>query len=67
MIYTDGIEEFFNKKLEPYGLKRMIQNFLKNKNLHPSDILKALIQNLNEFSPDTPLQDDLTIIVAKRI
>ena len=30
VIYTDGIEEFFNKKLEPYGLKRMIQNFLKN-------------------------------------
>jgi len=66
-IYTDGIEEFFNKKLEPFGLKRMIQIFQKNKNLHPSKILKILFQNLKNFSPNTPLQDDITIIVAKRI
>lgn len=66
-IYTDGIEEFFNTNLEPFGIERMTQLFLENNAHHPSEIIRILFENLDEFSQDAPPHDDLTIIVAKRV
>jgi sigma-B regulation protein RsbU (phosphoserine phosphatase) len=69
VIYTDGIEEFFNHQLEAFGVERMIHTFKENKRLHPKEIIQKLFNELKDFAGGKEAYhcDDLTIIVAKRI
>ena len=69
VIYTDGIEEFFNYQLEAFGVERMIKTFKENKRLHPKEIIQKLFKELKNFAggKESYHCDDLTILVAKRI
>ena len=69
VIYTDGIEEFFNYQLEAFGVERMIKTFKENKRLHPKETIQKLFKELKNFAggKESYHCDDLTIIVAKRI
>lgn len=69
VIYTDGIEEFFNYKLEAFGVERMIKTVKENKRLHPKEIIQKLFIELKNFAGGKEAYhcDDLTIIAAKRI
>ncbi len=69
VIYTDGIEEFFNYQLEAFGVERMIKTFKENKRLHPKEAIQKLFKELKNFAggKESYHCDDLTIIVAKRI
>ena len=69
VIYTDGIEEFFNYRLEAFGVERMIKIFKENKGLHPVQIIQELFRELKNFAggKESYHCDDLTIIAAKRI
>ena len=69
VIYTDGIEEFFNYQLEAFGVERMIKTFKENKRSHPKEIIQKLFKKLKEFAggKESYHCDDLTILVAKRI
>jgi sigma-B regulation protein RsbU (phosphoserine phosphatase) len=69
VIYTDGIEEFFNYQLEAFGVERMIKTFKENKRLHPKEIIQKLFKALKNFTGGKEAYhcDDLTIIAAKRI
>jgi len=68
-IYTDGIEEFFNHRLEAFGIDRMIRVFKESSRLHPRDAIMELFRELKEFAEGKPGLhcDDLTIIAVKRI
>jgi serine phosphatase RsbU (regulator of sigma subunit) len=69
IIYTDGIEEFFNYRLEEYGIDRMVKVFKENRARHPREMIISLFQDLKKFSEGQKAYhcDDLTIIAAKRI
>ncbi|MGD2092405.1 MAG: SpoIIE family protein phosphatase [Candidatus Aminicenantes bacterium] len=69
VIYTDGIEEFFNYQLEAFGVERMIKTFKENKHSHPKEIIQKLFKKLKNFAggKESYHCDDLTIIVIKRI
>ena len=69
VIYTDGIEEYFNYQLEAFGIDRMIQSFKESKHLHPREIIHHLFDRLRDFAMGKPAYhcDDLTIIAAKRV
>jgi sigma-B regulation protein RsbU (phosphoserine phosphatase) len=69
VIYTDGIEEFFNYQLEAFGVDRMIKTVKENKRLHPKEIIQKLFTELKNFAGGKEAYhcDDLTILVAKRI
>ena len=69
VIYTDGIEEFFNYQLEAFGVDRMIKTVKENKRLHPKEIIQKLFTELKNFAGGKEAYhcDDLTIIAAKRI
>jgi sigma-B regulation protein RsbU (phosphoserine phosphatase) len=69
VIYTDGIEEFFNYQLEAFGGERMIKTFQENKHLHPKEIIQKLFKELKTFAGGKKSYhcDDLTIIAVKRI
>lgn len=69
VIYTDGIEEFFNYQLEAFGVERMIKTFKENKRLHPKEIIQILFKELKKFAGGKEAYhcDDLTIIGVKRV
>ena len=69
VIYTDGIEEFFNYQLEAFGVERMIKTFKENKRSNPKEIIQKLFIELKNFAGGKEAYhcDDLTILVAKRI
>ena len=68
IIYTDGIEEFFNYRLEAFGVDRMIKACKEHKELHPREIIQELFKDLKDFAEGKEAYhcDDLTIIVAKQ-
>jgi len=68
IIYTDGIEEFFNHRLEAFGIERMIKTCKENKHLHPKEIIHQLFKELKDFAEGKESYhcDDLTIIAAKK-
>lgn len=68
-IYTDGIEEYFNHRLEAFGIERMISAIREKCGGHPKDIVEHMFDRLKEFADGEEAYhcDDLTIIVAKRV
>ncbi len=66
-IYTDGIEDLFNSKYEPFGSDRLISFLMKKKDKSPSEIIKSLFLELTRYAPSPQYCDDITIIIAKRI
>lgn len=66
VIYTDGITEATNKKYEQFGIEP-IKDIIKENHAKPTDeIVGLIIDRLEEFTEYKPLEDDLTLIVAKR-
>ena len=69
VIHTDGIEEFFNYRLEAFGVERMVNACKDQKHLHPQEIIQHLFKVLKDFADGKEAYhcDDLTIIVVKRV
>lgn len=66
ILYTDGITEAFNGKNEIFSLERLC-NLICQQPCPPPDVLiKKIIQAVNRFCGSTPLQDDITLLVAQR-
>ena len=65
-IYSDGLEEAMNPRLEMFGLQRMTSTLIENRNKAPHEIIKNIQNRVIDFCGSKPLHDDLTMIVAKR-
>ena len=59
ILYTDGITDARNNKNEMYGEDRLL-TFLNKFN--DSDPIKALLNDVNQFSKDTKQFDDMTLL-----
>ncbi|MDH5719262.1 MAG: ATP-binding protein [Spirochaetia bacterium] len=70
ILFTDGIYEQFNNKQKEYGDLRFY-DFIKNKiipgikNKKASEISEEIIKEINNFRDNEPINDDITLIVAK--
>jgi len=67
VIYTDGLEEAMNKKDEQFGLERIIQTVIDNKEMDSKGIIKVLENEAEAYCGGRILHDDVTMIVAKGI
>ncbi|MFZ0453389.1 MAG: SpoIIE family protein phosphatase [Ignavibacteriaceae bacterium] len=67
ILYTDGLSEAMGKEDEEYGETRII-NFAKNnfENL-PQEFINLLVNDVNEFAGNSKMNDDLTIMVIKKL
>jgi serine phosphatase RsbU (regulator of sigma subunit) len=63
-LYTDGVTESFNPGGEEYGEQRLIAALRRHRALPSSDLLSAILAEVQLFSPNEQ-HDDITIIVAK--
>ncbi len=64
VLYTDGITEADNEAGELFGLERM-DKVLENCSINVSDLLKAVLAAVDEFTGGRPAADDRTLLVAK--
>jgi len=65
LFYTDGITECLNPDGEEYGSRRFLRKIKKCTSLSAEEIVTTLISDVQTFSNDEPLHDDITLVVAK--
>jgi serine phosphatase RsbU (regulator of sigma subunit) len=62
LLYTDGFNDARNKNNEDYGRERIFKFIERNKNSSGDEFIKALSDDVSEFSDNSPQFDDLTVI-----
>ncbi len=68
LLYTDGLTEAFSPDGDLFGEARLAEAALHGNQLATCDELIAAVDDaLNEFIQSTPLGDDLTMLVVKRV
>ncbi|MCK5687313.1 SpoIIE family protein phosphatase, partial [bacterium] len=64
-LFTDGIWEAQNCDGERFGKKRLYSIIQDNSHLSSQQILKSVIDQLNQFLQKEVYQDDATLIIIK--
>ncbi len=63
-LYTDGVTESFNDAEEEFGEERLIEAMRRRPESSSQDLLAAIVDDVQRFSPDQQ-RDDITLIVAR--
>jgi len=66
VCYTDGITEPENEYSEMFGDERLTEVLLKNAGGAPEQIAGAVFDAVQRFTGSPELQDDMTMLVARR-
>jgi sigma-B regulation protein RsbU (phosphoserine phosphatase) len=69
MLYTDGIYEAHDLQQEMYGEERLQASLLRHAAAGASaaDILAGVLQDLDAFVGEAPLEDDVTALVVRAL
>jgi sigma-B regulation protein RsbU (phosphoserine phosphatase) len=66
IFFTDGLTEATNPQLGQFGTEELKTIIKVNRNKSTEEILKIIRKRLSVFVQNKPLEDDITIIIAKR-
>jgi len=66
IMFTDGAKEMRNIDKEEYGLDRILRMLVEKHDLPADDIVKALVDDIDDFRKNVPPHDDMTLVVFKR-
>ncbi|MEG4517403.1 MULTISPECIES: AAA family ATPase [unclassified Microcoleus] len=66
VLYTDGIPEAFDINKEEYGLKRLWQVVVENRQRPAQEIRKAVIDDVRQYIGTQKVFDDITLVVMKQ-
>ncbi|MEW6517094.1 MAG: SpoIIE family protein phosphatase [candidate division FCPU426 bacterium] len=64
-LYTDGVDEAYNRQQEFFGSERLLQTLLKSADLSAADILAGLDRALQDFMAGGSQTDDITMVLVK--
>ena len=64
-LYTDGVTEAANPKLELYGEDRLLTCLSKNYSLEPEKLIRAVRADIDAFAAGAEQYDDITTLVLK--
>ena len=64
-MVSDGLVEMFNASRENYGMENIAETLQNNVEKPAQEIVNNLIAGAAAWSGETPLEDDLTIVVIK--
>jgi len=67
LLYTDGLTEARDAKGEEFGEERLYELLNSCKSLSAEEIKETIMEKVTTFVNNTPLHDDLTIIVIKYV
>ncbi len=65
ILYTDGIPEAIDENRTEYSNERLEQIILKNRHLPVEDFTNAIIEDVQRFIGNTPVVDDITLLVIE--
>ena len=64
-LYTDGVTETMNHMDEEYGEDRLLNVITRTRHYEVNEIISSVINDLNSFHREEPLQDDRTILTLR--
>ena len=66
MLYTDGITESMNIKMEELGLKALLSTLEKYQNDSADNILDKVKERIKQHAGNVPQSDDITLMIIKK-
>jgi sigma-B regulation protein RsbU (phosphoserine phosphatase) len=67
VCFTDGITEPENEYGEMFGEDRLIELIARNAHLDDGRIVEVVLESVREWTATEELQDDMTILLARRV
>lgn len=67
VFFTDGITEPENEYGEMFGEDRLSELFVKNSGRHEEEIIKIVMDAVQQWTASPDRQDDMTLLVARRL
>ena len=64
-VYTDGVSEATNAKLEQFGEKRIIEALNKDPEAAPKEVISNVMEDITEFVDGADQFDDITMLSFK--
>ncbi len=65
ILYTDGVTEASNADGEEFGEARLLATLESNFHLPVEPLLQTIVAAVQEFSPGSEQQDDITLVIAR--
>ncbi len=65
ILYTDGIPEATNINREEYSNQRFEEVVLKNRHLSLEDFTSFIVEDVQRFVGNAPVEDDITLVVLE--
>ncbi len=66
-LYTDGLTEAEDKHDTPYGIERLANKILENKEQNLVECVRSIIKSLNTWEDSRELEDDVSILAFELI
>jgi len=67
VFFTDGVTEPENEYGEMYGEDRLVDLIAKNSHRTEEQIIELVLESVREWTASEELQDDMTILLARRV
>ena len=67
IFYTDGVTEALNPSGEMYGEERLFSEASKHHNLSAQQMLDQLTASVTRYAANVPLNDDMTMVVVRKV
>ncbi|MEO1272790.1 MAG: SpoIIE family protein phosphatase, partial [Myxococcota bacterium] len=66
VLYTDGVTEAENAGGQLYGIERLCEVLLHNRHRKAAQIKEAIVASVLAFVGESPIHDDITVVVIKQ-
>ncbi|HLF26481.1 MAG TPA: SpoIIE family protein phosphatase [Anaerolineae bacterium] len=67
LLYTDGVTDALNANVEEFGMERLAQLLVENRQRSASEIVRGICEAIQEFVGQAEPFDDMTIVALKRV
>jgi len=67
LLCSDGVVEWMDPQRESFGNERLHEQVRQLQHLPPADLIRQIHHAVLDFARGTPQQDDLTIVVIKKM
>ena len=66
LLYTDGVTEAQNSKMELFEEERLKQSFMEHAKKYSKEILTSIYEDIKKFTKNAPQNDDITLVCIKK-
>lgn len=67
ILGTDGLWESRNQDSLPFGKERILSIIREHHTLSAATLCQCIFNELNQFLGEVPLEDDITLVIVKRV